>query len=246
MALSALSFAGFVVPLAIVGWARWRRWLSRPAAICLGAITVIHVLFFIRYPVPDQFTFLLPSATMIALAAGLGLAALARSPKPLWRRIAATAALLSILVPPVLYGLSPQLLDLAQVRITRRRELMHRDEARYWLVPWKHNERSAHRYARDAFAQVEATPNPVIIADSTALPVLQLAAQDLSRSEVGVYSSIEPLMDDPPGRDLLPDRAVFSTTPEVPGLDQALGDTVRTARPPSAPLWRVRPATDRE
>ena len=51
----------------------------------------------------------------------------------------------------------------ASFEIRRARKLPFRDEIRYWVVPWKHNEDSAERAARAALAQ--ASPDGVIITD---------------------------------------------------------------------------------
>ncbi|MCP4375565.1 MAG: DUF2723 domain-containing protein, partial [bacterium] len=149
MALSALSFVSMLGPLAIIGWFRMRRKVGGALAAVLGAVTVIEVLFFIRYPVPDQFTFILPTLVMIALSAGIGLSVLSDSS----RRVRVCAVLLcvaSVLLQPAMYAAGPTLLDGARVRIKRGRKLPFRDEMRYWLVPWKQNEDSAERFSMSA------------------------------------------------------------------------------------------------
>ena len=74
--LVAMNFVNVLLPLAIVGWINFRKQIGHMPATALGAITLIEVIFAIRYPVPDQFTFFLPSLFMIAVAAGIGLAVL--------------------------------------------------------------------------------------------------------------------------------------------------------------------------
>jgi hypothetical protein len=75
--LSAMNFINLLLPLAVLGWVRLRRRLGTGPAAALGAITLIHVAFFVRYPVPDQFTFILPSLVLLAIAAAVGLGELA-------------------------------------------------------------------------------------------------------------------------------------------------------------------------
>ena len=63
----------------------------------------------------------------------------------------------------------------ALVRATGRnvvREGHPRDELRYWLTPWKQNEESAVRFARQAVAQ--ASPDGIILSDQTAENALRL------------------------------------------------------------------------
>ncbi len=50
-----------------------------------------------------------------------------------------------------------------------------RDEARYWTIPWKHNERSAELFAAKALA--EAGPDGVLWPDSTSRHPLLLVKQ---------------------------------------------------------------------
>lgn len=70
----------------------------------------------------------------------------------------------------------------------RERELPYRDETRYWLVPWKQNERSAARFAREALQQ--AGPDGVIAVDSTAEHCL-LITQRLDKLAPGVTIQYE-------------------------------------------------------
>jgi len=171
--LSAMNFTGVLLPLAIVGWARLTRHAGRPIAWSLCALTIVHATFFLRYPVPDQFTFILPTLTMIAIAAGVGVAAL-MGISARWRVAVSTACLLSLIWQPVLYALAPALAKRLAPTITATRVPL-RDEARYWLVPWKHNEQSARDFAETALA--EASPDGAIIPDSTCKYALKLAQE---------------------------------------------------------------------
>ena len=131
--------------------------------------------------------FLLPSLVMIALAAGVGLAALAgRSAS--WRRSAVAACVISVLVPPIVYAAAPALARRAGVQIHRRRPLPFRDELRYWLVPWKHGETSADRFARAALAQ--AGSDAVILLDLTALNAVRVTQKVEGLSPTVQVSSI--------------------------------------------------------
>lgn len=194
VALIAMNFVSFLAPLALVGFVTLRRRAGTGVAAALGAITVIHVAFVARYNVPDQFTFLLPTLVMTALAAAVGLAALADRTRR-WRIAAIAACGLSIVLPPVVYGVAPELAGAAGVTIAERQRF--RDELRYWLVPWKHNEDSAQRFARGAIEQ--ASPDGVIFTDSTAGEPMQVILQGraetsavaicLPKGELALYES---------------------------------------------------------
>lgn len=170
-ALGSLNFVSFIGPLAFIGLTRLRHRLGNWPATALGAIAIIQIGFVARYPVADQFTFLLPSLVMIAIAAAVGVAVLSDQSTH-WRRMATVACTLSVLLPPVIYASSPTLLKTIGVTVQRPRELPFRDEARYWLVPWKFNEQSADLFAHAALQQ--ATPDGIIIADNVTVSALRL------------------------------------------------------------------------
>ncbi|MGC9454481.1 MAG: protein O-mannosyl-transferase family [Phycisphaerae bacterium] len=193
VALASLSFVNLMLPLAVVGWVRLGRWLSRPAAAAVAAITVIHAVFFLRYPVPDQFTFMLPTLTMIALAAGLGVATLSRRSRR-WRTAAVAACVLSVIGPPVFYATAPKLAAVAGFDATGKARHPYRNEMRYWLVPWKHNETSAQRFAREVVEAASRTGG-VIWADSTPAWALAAEVQRRGMGNVQVQLYGRPLTD---------------------------------------------------
>jgi hypothetical protein len=217
--LASLSFANFLLPLAVVGLVNFRR-LNGMLALAMGLITGIEVTFVVRYSVPDQFTFLLPSMLLIAVFAGVGLDVLSDA-SPRWRTVAITAVVFSILFPLGLYAMGPSLLE-GRVRVQRARDLPFRDEMRYWMVPWKRNEDSAERFAREAL--YEAAPDGVILADDTSLyPLVVLQRRD--KIALGVwlpYDKKVPSYD----RDresffrIVGDRKIFVVSP-VPGYAPA-------------------------
>ena len=98
LALAAMNFLSFLSPLAVIGWVRFRRRLGGAVAAALGAITLIEAGFVIRYPVPDQFTFLLPTLAMVALAAAVGLDAAVRASRA-WRAAAVAAQCAAVACP---------------------------------------------------------------------------------------------------------------------------------------------------
>lgn len=240
-ALAAMNFASLLLPLAIIGWVHFRRRLGAPLAAALGAITVIEILFVVRYPVPDQFTFLLPSLVMIALAAGVGLAVLADASRR-WRRAAIAAAVLSILLPPAVYAAAPPLLRGAGVRVSRSRQLP-RDEMRYWLIPWKYNEHSAERFARSALRR--AAPDGVILPESTSdHPLLLVQDRDDLSPGVVIQFRGHPLPDcrREPGsfRAAVGDRPLYVVSPAPGYAPTWVAKGAPGVRHEAAePLWRV-------
>ncbi|MFP4138966.1 MAG: protein O-mannosyl-transferase family [Phycisphaerae bacterium] len=247
MALTALSFASFVLPLAALGAWRWKRWMPPTLAISLAAVTVIHVLFFVRYPVPDQFTFLLPSAVMIALWAGVGLANLMSSASRRWRIAGIAAAVASIVLPPLLYASGPWLAKQAGISVQRERPLMYRNEIRYWLVPWKHDERSAQQYADHAIRQVTSgtTGQSVILADTTTYWPIELTREDRRLAEVSVGTSeriLRGLLPTPSTdflREWVRESRVYTVRPRERLRTDQTDLEVDSYRPQNAPLWKV-------
>ena len=128
----------------------------------------------------------------------------------------------------------------AGVKISRRRRLPFRYEARYWLVPWKHNEDSPGRFATAALQQTG--PDGVILADSTSSPPLLIVHQDNPDVQrVAVQCHRSPLGDydrDPQVfRAILGARRLYVVSPEQQGLSgQLLADTEPVGRPVDEPV----------
>jgi len=181
-AIGALNFVSLVLPLAVVGWVHLRRRLGGGLAAAIGAVTAVEAIFVVRYPVPDQFMFLLPTLVMIALSAGIGAAVLADRSRR-WCIAAAAACVLSVALPPAVYAVAPATARALGFRAADRHP--GRDELRYWLVPWKHNEDSAERFA--AAALNGAPPNGTVRAGSTAVHALKIVQKrDALRPDVTV------------------------------------------------------------
>jgi hypothetical protein len=186
--LASLSYASAVVPLAIVGLARLPAHLGRATAWSMIAVLVIEAAFFVRYSVPDQFMFMLPTLAMVFLMAGVGLVELASGGRR-WRALAWGLCAGSVLLAPLVYAAAPAVLR--RVRPSWASVVRHpfRDEARYWLVPWKHDERSAEQFARRALRL--AGPDGIVLAgESSRYPLRVVQLRD------GLSPGVESL---PPG-----------------------------------------------
>ena len=240
-ALGAMNFVSFLAPLAIVGWARFGRALGRALAAAIGAITLIHVLFVVRYPVPDQFTFLLPTLVLAGLAACVGASELLAGGRR-WRVAVIAAIAAAVAVPPAFYAAAPSLMRAADIEARRARTLPFRNEARYWLVPWKHNERSAERFAQAALDQ--AAPDGVIMPDSTSVHAL-LLEQKLHRTTPGgtVHFAGEPLgvygRDPQAFRDAVAGRTLYAVAPLPDRLPAGLYDDATFQPIEGGVLYRV-------
>jgi len=199
-ALVALNFANVLLPLALVGlWCLRRR--AGAAAWVLYALAAIQTVFAVRYFVPDQFTFFLPTYAMMAVLAAVGLDVLVSS-GPGWRRLAWAGVAASIVAMPVLYAVGPAVAArVAPSAVRHPRALPYRDEARYWITPCKQNEDSAQRFATEVLRQ--APPDAVIVADPTAYYPLAVL-QQTSRTGRGILllGGHEPWPIPRPGEDI--------------------------------------------
>jgi len=240
--LIALNFINTLPPLAVLGWIAFRKRIGHMLATALGAITLIELIFAVRYNVPDQFTFFLPSLFMIAVAAGIGLRVLSDTSRA-WRNAAITACIVAIIIQPLFYAVIPRLVEASGIAVNRARVLPFRDEVRYWLVPWKHTEHSAELFVAAALKQ--ATPNGIILADGTSLYPILVAQQLRSLApSVAVQFNGYPLpgySDDPLlFRERLGNHRLYVVSP-VPGyIDPRLIEDADFTRGVNEVLYQVR------
>ncbi len=135
-ALAALSFA---VPFAGLGVVKRPRG-STPAIaelrVPLVVMLAIHAVFLVRYFVPDQAFFLLPTLALWILLMSPGFAA-ERHPVRKLLQIAACG----VLLPALASFIAPRGLD--------RGTHPGRDDAKYFAIPWKFNEDSCDRLVKE-------------------------------------------------------------------------------------------------
>ncbi len=137
--LTGLTLA---LPLFLVGarfyWTSFGKVRTRPEFRFVAALFAVQFVFWIRYFVPDQWTFALPT---LFLAVLLFSAAAREIGRP--RLFACLTVLLGVLAPLALNAATSFLPSaLRQVRFH-----VARDNMRYFVVPWKQNERSAEDFA---------------------------------------------------------------------------------------------------
>jgi hypothetical protein len=172
LALMALSYANPVWLLAMIALFRRRVALAPGIRWSLAALLALHAAFLLRYFVPDQALFALPTLGLAAVWAGVGLAGL--MPR-LGRRGRAGLLAACLLGGAAVCWIAGQVARDAAWFPTRARKLPFRDEARYWLWPWKQAEDSAARFAAAALKQ--AGRHAVVCADTTsAAPLLAMCA----------------------------------------------------------------------
>jgi hypothetical protein len=171
LALSSISFFN-PVWLFIFYAGRTRQTFTSFKVALLG-LTLIHLLFWIRYFVPDQATFVLPTLTLLSIWVAMGLDSLNLNRKQL--ALLFTTILLFSVGSPIMIR---HILISKQGDLKRPRQLPFREESRYWLYPWKQDERSAAQFVDEIRKTLKA--GDLLIADNTAAgPVMaaQVAGQ---------------------------------------------------------------------
>ncbi len=239
--LASLNFVHLLLPLAFLGWVAMKRLTGGLFALSLALVTGIEALFVVRYFVPDQFMFLLPTLVMIALAASLGLKTL-EDRFCNHTKLLITVCVFSILLPPVVYASLPGLMRMSGIAIQRKIERPFRDELRYWIVPWKHTETSAEQFA--AAALQEASPQGIILCDNTALyPLKIVQMRDRAGPGIEIYKSMKQLRDRGVSAEALDGYVrggrLFIISPFLSVFPSGFADTVRFYRPEGKVLYTV-------
>ncbi len=244
--LTSLNFINFTLPLAAVGWWNMKRRLGSVLASSLGIITVIEFVFFLRYSVPDQFTFFLPSLLMTAIASSIGISVLADKSQK-WRNMIVCGCMVSVVIPPAVYAAAPAVINFSGLTIKRERERPFRDEIRYWIIPWKNNEKSAEQFAAAALRQ--ASPDGVIVCDSTSLyPLLVVRHRDGFAPGVLILNS-EKLKSGSRQNpaflsDILHERPLFTVLPSLNLLPPEMAGKVVISRSRGEVLYDVKGILD--
>ncbi len=156
----AFASLSFVLPLMFVGMGFYFRKIKelskRSDFRFLAALFAVHFVFWVRYRVPDQWTFVLPTLFLCSL-----LFSLASSEIKRMRCFAGVTILLSVVLPMAIYGL----LQSGEIFAFINREHVARDNAKYFVIPWKQNDTYAENYTVNVDKAVEN--NSLIYADFT-------------------------------------------------------------------------------
>jgi hypothetical protein len=167
VAFTLLSFPNLMLPAAAVGlWLGPRVGMPRLAHAALLASIGIHLAFVLRYNVIDQYTFLLPSYTLMAIFAGIGFAAVQTS-WPERARLLLSAAAVLVGLTPILYFAAPALARQAQVLGAVERNKPYRDDYRYLFIPWGRGHDSAARMSEQAL-ELAGETGLIIVEDGMA------------------------------------------------------------------------------
>jgi hypothetical protein len=174
-ALMGISFAGPLLLLAIVGVVRCFRPPSdglcktqRQTIRAILAVMIIEAVFLSRYFVPDQFLFALPTIFTMAILAGVGGQWL-MARRSLWRRGLPVLLFAWAACQPALQWTGYRL---AGQRFDRPTHSAPRDEAAYWLLPWKCDDHSATDWVTGVQTQLDSSIP--IRADGTVLYLLKI------------------------------------------------------------------------
>lgn len=148
------------VPIGIVRSAKL-RYIKREIYWFLLSLTAIHFLFAFRYNVRDQYTFFIITVLLCSIWLGIGAGGFAKD------KLCKVAILLFTVLPVFVYSALPRIVEYFGIDFGYRAPIPYRDEARYFLLPWKSGYRGPELLVEEVFSQLPE--NSIIIADSTAM-----------------------------------------------------------------------------
>lgn len=134
----------------------------------LIALTAIHAVFWCRYFVPDQATFVIPLLGYLSIWVGIGASRI--TPRALRVIVIASAAVQLVLPNCALYAARQS--PLFHRVMSARREVPFRNEAAYWIQPWKRHEHSADEFVK--WVIIQMPPGGTLYADPTTAPPLMM------------------------------------------------------------------------
>ncbi len=167
------SLAGLI---ALGGIAASRQRIPAPLWWVLVAQSSLYFAFVARYPIEDQYTFLLPVCALCGVWCGLGVAAAFDVIcSPVVRQWTTGVLVAHAAWPVVVYMAFPWIAEQRGWLGKSWRDLPYRDEYSAFLHPWKHHDDSAERYTRDTLARV--APGGWILADATTACPIAFSAE---------------------------------------------------------------------
>jgi len=150
----------------------------------LLSLIVLFLVFAFRYSVPDRYSFFIPFYCLASIFIGLGAYFLQ---EPIKNHVSIIAVLFCGLIPIGVYAAAPMLAGKMKIDIGTRSDIPYRNDAEYFLQPWKTGYNGADRFAAEALELVEK--NAVIYADITIVAPLLLARQVRNkRPDVAIVS----------------------------------------------------------
>ncbi|MCK4626781.1 MAG: DUF2723 domain-containing protein [Phycisphaerae bacterium] len=181
-----MSFPTPTALLAIVGLSALRGKRFKLSRTTLVALTVIHLVWAIRYKVVDQYSFFIPSLVLLSVLIGLGADRLVTQ----YSRRLVYWFLAGAMLPVVVYVPLPRIARALEVPLGVSRSVPYRDAYDYFLHPWKTGYHGARRFAREVRDMLP--PGAVLIADgTTARPIHYLQLTEHWPTGVRVYMPTE-------------------------------------------------------
>jgi hypothetical protein len=153
--------------------------------------TIFHLIFAMRYPVRDQYTFFIIPVLFLAVWLAIGAAwALDRRPSKL-----GVILILFALIPPLIYALIPGFINRYNPKFAWP-PIPYRDAATFFFHPWKTGYHGGDQLVREVFDQ--AKPNAVILADSTASrPFIYYQIAKAQRTDLSIVDNLYPNLPPP-------------------------------------------------
>ena len=237
------AFTLYQFPLAapLVAWGV-RRTLRQDAALAWALLLVAlgDVGFGLCFHVPDQYVFYMPAYLIAAIFLAFGV----RSLREAWQRPGLRSAALVgalVLAPPLVYRIAPVIAERAHFSLVSPRTLPGRDNDTYFMYPSKRGERSADRFAREAFSVLPESA--LVVADWAPLePLRYLQEVEHERPDLSLEES-RPAY--PPQVDSLLElshhRAVFIADDEPPPYYDIAAIRRRFVIRPTGPLFMLVP-----
>ncbi len=177
-----LNFPTPAALLVIPGLAAIRGMRFKTLRAMIVALLAVHLVWAIRYDVPDQYTFFIPSLVLVTVVIGCGAARFLEGRSAQWRAVLIVAAAF----PAVVYVPLPRIARAAGLRLGVSRTVPYRNEYTYFLHPWKTGYRGAERFARELGEMLPE--NAVLIADGTTVrPIHYLQQLHRWREDVRVF-----------------------------------------------------------
>ena len=164
-------------------WAMLKAKTDKSFTSIVIAMLALYFLFAFRYTVADRYAFFIPFYCLVAFAIGTGAdVTLKKYGNKLFYLL-----MLFVLTAIPVYYVTPDIAKKYYKALAQRRQRPYRDEYRYFLQPWKQNDRGAERFAREVLQTVEE--NAVIYAYGTDVTTI-LYVQEIQgvRPDVRVVS----------------------------------------------------------
>jgi hypothetical protein len=159
-----------------------KRWF----AYVIGALLAIYFVFAFRYTVADRYTFFIPFYCMMSILITVG------AYKYLFKSggAAGYAFVIFALMTIPAYMIAPNIAEGLEIKVGSSK-LLHRDNDKYFLWPWRTGDKGAELFATEALYSVN--PPAVIYADATTagpLLYMQQVRQVRSGEDIKIVSSI--------------------------------------------------------